>query len=302
MKLKALLHMLPDHPALNAIIVYATSVYFHKSFFFYFSNTLNGYMLREKPSSGSLSRYVDKLTAKDYIKSKVCSAHVIENIAVYNGSVPDDTEWAFKCNNDFSGALLYSEGKLIDVKKSTYQEPFEVNSKQELAKYIRCYMQGNSEASPFGITREGCYKGIEKRYFFEEFISQRDGDDAPVNEYKFHCLNGRVEFVYLVHDRAGANKRVVLGRDKFRLPFTWCKSRDLAKFSADSESIKISDNFELMCELAETLAEKFVYVRVDIYDTTPHPKVGELTFFHGSGLEPITPKAYDYEYGAKLQR
>jgi hypothetical protein len=300
LKFKNILNKLPDHPLVNACIVYATSVYFHKSFLFYFSRSLNGYILRNKPSSDFLAKYVDKITAKEYIQEKVGVDHVVEMLGQYDGSIPERSQWVFKCNSDFSGALLYFDEKIIDVKKIVYQDPVKVNSKRELAKYLEYFIDGNNKGSPFGITREGCYKSIKKQFFFEALIPHRNLANLPVNEYKFHCLNGRVEFVYLVYDRTGINKRIILDRDKKILPFSWCKPRDLQKFKFGIEPMELSKNFHLMLELAEKLSADFPYVRVDIYDTHPHPKVGELTFFHGSGLEPITPKAFDYEYGSKL--
>ena len=300
MKIKNVLNLLPDHPIFNNLIVYVTSIYFHKSLFFYFSKTLNGYILRNKASSDFLSQYVDKIKAKEFIKEKVGDNHVIKILKKYDGSMPEASEWVFKSNNDFSGGLLYFDNNVIDVKKIIYEQPVKVKSNIELPKHIQNFIVGNNQAAPFRITREGCYKNLKKQYFFEEFVPLVNEDGQPANEYKFHCLNGRVEFLYLVYDRSGVNKRVIFNRDRQILPFSWCKPRDIGKFEVNGELIKLSKNFDLMLKLAEVLSSSFKYVRVDIYDTHPHPKIGELTFFHGSGLEPIIPKVFDYEYGSKL--
>ena len=71
--MKKFLNLIPDITLINKLIIYISSVYFHKSITFYFSNTLNGYMLRTKSLSHDLDKYVNKLSAKDFINKKVGS-------------------------------------------------------------------------------------------------------------------------------------------------------------------------------------------------------------------------------------
>lgn len=300
MKFKNILYYFPDNFIINKIIIYLTSIYFHKSPFFYFSNSLNGYILRNKSTSSFLSKYVNKITAKEYISEKVGIEHVVKTLKLYDGQVPNLDSWVFKSNNDFSGALLYNNLKLIDVKKNCFDHIININSDISLDDLLTKFITLNRKSSPFEITRESCYKNIKKQYFFEEFIPPYNDDGSPVNEYKFHCINGKVSFVYLVYDRNGYNKRIIFDTSKKPLPFIWSKKADFHKFEIDSNKIILSENFDLMISLAEKLSVDFKYVRVDIYDINPNPKVGELTFFHGSGLERILPVNFDYEFGAKL--
>ena len=84
--MKKILNLIPDINILNKLIAYLTSIYFHKSLTFYFSQTLNGYMLRHKTSSDNISKYVDKINAKIFLKEKLGSRHTIETLGEYEFS------------------------------------------------------------------------------------------------------------------------------------------------------------------------------------------------------------------------
>ena len=296
--MKKILELIPDIRFLNILVVYLTSVFFHRSLFFYFSKTLNGFILRNKIQSYSLSKYVDKLEAKKYISNTIGENYVVKTLAIGPENIPKINSWAFKSNFDFSGALLRNGSLLIDVKKKTFPIPIEIDDK--LDKYLYEFSSNSQNESPFHITREACYKNIIPKFFFEEYLPSEKKDGSSVDEYKFHCVNGKVEFVYLVYERNKQNKRFILDSSGNQLDVTWCKFRDLSKFNHLNSEITLSVNFNLMKSLAEKLSVKFKYVRIDFYDLDDCPKVGELTFFHGSGLEPISPMSFDKYIGKKL--
>jgi hypothetical protein len=56
-----------------------------------------------------------------------------------------------------------------------------------------------------------------------------------------------------------------------------------------------------MIEGAELLGAEFDFVRVDLYDCNGHPRFGEMTFYPGSGLDPVDPPALDLTMGALWQ-
>ena len=55
-----------------------------------------------------------------------------------------------------------------------------------------------------------------------------------------------------------------------------------------------------MIELSEKLARDTIEVRVDFYEVHKKLYFGELTFFDGSGLQPILPVEWDRKLGAWL--
>lgn len=299
--MKKFLNLIPDITLINKLIIYISSVYFHKSITFYFSNTLNGYMLRTKSLSHDLDKYVNKLSAKDFINKKVGKDYVIKTIKIH--SIDDKNfpngSWAFKSNNDFAGALLYSNDTLSDAKKTIIKDPIHNPSKEQIKYYLDIFIKRKT-LDPFRITREACYKNIRKEFFFEELIPNYKFDRSPVNEYKFHVVNGKVNFIYITVDRLGLNKRIIVDRNGKLLNVSWCKKNDMHKFSLTS--FTVSNNFLKMYDIAEKIASEFIYARIDIYDSDPAPKVGEITFYHGSGLERFSPNAFDYKIGKLLNR
>jgi hypothetical protein len=52
-----------------------------------------------------------------------------------------------------------------------------------------------------------------------------------------------------------------------------------------------------MIEGAETLGKNFDFVRIDFYDVGGLPRFGEMTFYPGSGLDPVDPPTLDREFG-----
>jgi hypothetical protein len=49
---------------------------------------------------------------------------------------------------------------------------------------------------------------------------------------------------------------------------------------------------------AETLAEDFPFVRVDLYEVGGQPLFGEMTFYPNSGIRHFSPPEYDTKIGA----
>lgn len=293
-----ILNKIPCHLFVDKLIVYISSIIFHRSLVYYFGKGLNSYILRNKTSSRALVNFVDKITAKQEVSRLVGAAHTIRTIEIFDLSHPSlpDGDWVFKANNDFNGALIYRNGVLSDAKHIILNEPKEHLTKNELIQ-ILIQFANRSKENPARITRELVYSAIDRKLFFEELAIEGGVEHLP-NEYKFHVVNGVVRICYVVVDRHGRNKRVMLSRTGSQLDVQWCKPRDLYKFR-DITFDSLSSRFEQMVDLAERVAQQFEYVRVDVYDCEV-PKVGELTFFHGSGLEPISPKEVDLELGALL--
>ena len=65
-------------------------------------------------------------------------------------------------------------------------------------------------------------------------------------------------------------------------------------------SIEKPQGFEKMIEIASKLSEGFQHVRVDLYNINGKIYFGEYTFFHNSGLVPITPSEFDIKMGDNI--
>jgi hypothetical protein len=150
----------------------------------------------------------------------------------------------------------------------------------------------------YWIDREIQYKDIQPRIIIEKLLLDKDGK-IP-NDYKLHCINGKVEFIYVAVDREGANKRNIYDKNWKPLPFTFAhKFKDTSKLRGSE--ISPPDTLQQMIALSEKVAKLFAYVRVDFYDVDGVLYFGEITQCHGGGFDQIRPIEWDYKYGTMLK-
>lgn len=145
-------------------------------------------------------------------------------------------------------------------------------------------------------SQEWQYKNIKPCIIIEKLLQNKKGK-IP-NDYKLHCINGKVEFIYCSIDREGANYRSIYSPTWERMNVEWVALKDhKKKRGADIEKPK---TFDRMVEIAEDIAKKFAYVRVDFYDVDGKLYYGEITLHHGSGFDTFEPSSYDLLYGNML--
>jgi hypothetical protein len=56
-----------------------------------------------------------------------------------------------------------------------------------------------------------------------------------------------------------------------------------------------------MLDIAKTLSEGLVFARIDLYQFREKVYFGEITFHHGGGFEPFSPRKYDRILGDMIQ-
>lgn len=150
----------------------------------------------------------------------------------------------------------------------------------------------------YWIDREYQYKDIKPRIIVEKLLMTKNGK-IP-NDYKLHCINGNVEFIYVAVDREGANKRNIYDKTWQPLPFTLAhKFKDTSKLRG--VEIEAPTTLQQMITLSEKVAQLFAYVRVDFYDVDGVLYFGEITQCHGGGFDQFRPIEWDYKYGQMLE-
>ena len=132
---------------------------------------------------------------------------------------------------------------------------------------------------------------MQRGFLVEDSIADEDGN-VPL-DYKFHCFNGRVEFLQVDIDRFKQHKRLMFSREGELLDWIYGKE-------------KYSDNFDLNSRLiqqlalvAEKLSENFSYIRVDLYCYKSKIYFGELTQTQGAGFEKFSSPELNCFYGNK---
>ncbi len=125
------------------------------------------------------------------------------------------------------------------------------------------------------------YRDVPRGLLVEPFVGP--ATRLPV-DYKLFVFHGRVEAVQVHLDREHDHRWIVFDRDWRRLSPGRGEPRPPASLAA-------------MIRGAEALGRDFDFVRVDFYDAQPTPRFGEMTFYPGSGLEPVRPAALDRHFG-----
>jgi hypothetical protein len=130
---------------------------------------------------------------------------------------------------------------------------------------------------PYGVwLDEWLYRQIPRGFLAEAFAGP--GPGVPI-DYKLFVFGGRVEYisVHLQRDLNGrGHRQVVLDRD-------W--TRVCASHEGPDPARPLA--LQTMIAGAERLGAPFDFVRVDLYDLPDRPCFGEVTFYPGSGLDPI---------------
>jgi hypothetical protein len=230
--------------------------------------------------------FADKLLVRDYIEKEFGKEILVplvfstKDVSLINAFNIPDYPVIIKANHD--------SGSFVIVR----------NKKDICWKEVRDFFLFQLSKNYFWTSREMQYKFIQPFVLVEKLLLDKNGK-IP-NDFKFHCINGIVEFVYVSIDREGDNFRLMFSRNWERLNFTWLKKE---KQQSDLSSYSISKpfNFLRMIEISEKISKQFKYVRVDFYEVDDKLYFGEITQHHGSGNYPIRPMYFDYYYGSKIK-
>lgn len=117
-----------------------------------------------------------------------------------------------------------------------------------------------------------------------------------LNDYKFFCFNGKVEYIYGLSDRnLGQSVQLGVYNRKF-------EKLDVSRNDERPQDKPLSKplNFDKMISFAESLSKDFPHVRVDLYNIAGNIYFGELTFYDGSGYMTFNPDSFDEEMGMKF--
>lgn len=218
--------------------------------------------------------FADKIAVRDYVKQQLGS-DVLTKVywigtdlrKVAKESLPE--KFVIKANHATGTNLLVEDRDSFDWCKAYEQS-------QAWLKRNHSYRLA-----------EWQYRWIPPALLIEEFLQGSDGK-SPI-DYQFFCFRGRVEMVHIHMARFSNHTQAFVDRN--------FKILDLDHGSPhyQGELVKPT-NFALMIDMAETLASKQPFLRVDLYDIG-RPIFGELTLNPGSGMIKFNPPEYDYKLG-----
>ena len=134
---------------------------------------------------------------------------------------------------------------------------------------------------------EWVYRDIPPRLLAEELLETPDGD---LHDYKIFCFEGQARFAYVTSHYDGVPHADYYDIAGQVLPFQRLYPRS-------PEPPPLPPEWSRLVAYAEKLARPFPHVRVDFYVVEGRILVGELTFYSGSAVEPISPDSWDERLG-----
>lgn len=120
-------------------------------------------------------------------------------------------------------------------------------------------------------------------------------NQSSINDYKFFCFNGRVEFMKVDFDRNTVHRANYYDRD-----FNLLKFGEEAYPPDYTKAIGKPECFKQMIPLAEKIAGDIRFLRVDFYEVGGRILFGETTFYPASASGRFTTPDVDMEIGKLL--
>ncbi len=248
---------------------------------------------------------VDKYAVKRYAAEKIGGEYIIPTLGVWDrfedidfDALPD--KYVLKCTHDSGGLVICRDKSTFDM---------EAARKKITRSLKRNY---------YWYGREWPYKNVKPRIIAEQYMEDSSASyDAGNNtcisceqlqhregllDYKFMCFNGKVRACFLDIGVIGKETghaeeyyRNIYDRDGNPLPFKETREHY-------PKDILLPENYAELVRIAEILSAGILHIRVDLYSLEQKIKVGELTFFHGSGISNIFhPEEWDTILGSWIE-
>jgi hypothetical protein len=225
----------------------------------------------------------DKLLVRDYIANKIGNEHLIP--LLWKGENPDEipfddlpSKFVIKTNHGCHYNIIVKDKAELDQAKT----------KRQLKKWLN---ENFCENSSFGIA--WAYKNIRPSIIIESFINTNG--NVPW-DYKVFCFSGRAAFIQINIDRFGDDYEKFFDRAFTPLDLICHGKKTYPK------QIVPPDNSNEMLSVAESIAESFDFIRVDLYNANGKVYIGELTCYSGAGRVAFFPKKYNFLFGEKWIR
>ena len=221
---------------------------------------------------------VDKYAAKQYVADRIGEQYIIPTLGVWSRFDDIDfdalpNQFVLKCTHDSGGLVICKD-------KSTFDK---AAAKRKIEHCLR--------RKYYYIHREWPYKNVPPRIIAEKYMS--DGVSDELSDYKLMCFNGKVKATFVCDSRFSKDGLHITfyDADWTRMPF----ERE-GHPSSDSEINKPA-TYNEMIKVAEKLADKIPFLRVDFYEVKGKPYFGEMTFFPAGGNEKFKPDEWDKKLG-----
>lgn len=220
---------------------------------------------------------VDKIAVRDYLTEKGYGEYLMPIVGIFHS--PDEIDvkkLPEKC------ILKASHGSSMHLVKLNN------NIDWKLWKRI---MHSWMKMNIYVEGREWPYKDVPAGIICEEFVEAKT--ENKLKDYKIFCFEGKPEFIQVDVDLLKDHHINFYDSEWNKLPIR-------CQYPNSDMEISKPVTFEKMKEIAMDLSKEFPHVRVDFYEYDDQLRIGELTFFDGSGFYAFQPDEYDYIFGGKM--
>ena len=136
------------------------------------------------------------------------------------------------------------------------------------------------------------YSKIKPQIIIEELLQEKG--KLPT-EYKIHVFNGKAKNLYVVTSRG-----IDIRYNNYYIDWTPFDGSQFNGWKKTDYPLEKPSNFDKMVEVAEALASKFPFVRVDLYNINGKIYFSEMTFTPAKGTLILDDDKCDFEMGEWL--
>jgi len=234
-----------------------------------------------------MSRCVDKVAFKDYIREKIGSE--VNLAKVYQvwekpedvdlRSIPNRCIIKSNCSSDGNNILIVPNKDELDIKKEEWMI--------KESWFDRLGLHTNSFAS--------YYYDVVPKVFVEEYLSDIGGAD----DYDVFCFHGEPRFFWAKTDHFD-NTRNLWGYPISFYTLDWKFIDVKCRENPNKDNLVTPEHINEMIEISEKLATSFPFVRVDFFDTKDKLYLAEVSFAPYGGMVPYEPQSFDDKMGEWL--
>lgn len=221
-----------------------------------------------------LNQLVDKYEVREYVENKIGKKYLNEIYGVFN--TPNDIPYANLPQQFVVKATHTSSHNLIVLNKEEL----------DFSKANKLFKKWLGKNQYYRIGQEWAYKDVKPRLIIEKFL--KEDKKISLTDYKFYCFDGVAKFVNIHLDRAENHQKGFYDLNLKALPFQRISSDKSA-----APEVEMPENFNEMVKLAEILADKIPFVRVDFYSIEGKTIFGEMTFYPADGRKDFYPDQYN---------
>ena len=231
------------------------------------------------PKDDLVSKCAGRVGVREYVKEQGFDELLIKIYGVFDRFEDIDfsklpNQFVLKCSHGCAmNYICYDKSKI---------------NYEELKKKFNKWLKTNYGKK----TLELHYSKIKPQIIIEELMLE---NGKLPTEYKIHVFNGKAKNLYVVTSRG-----VDIRYNNYYIDWTPFDGSQFNGWKKTDYPLKKPSNFEKMVEVAEKLASKFPFVRVDLYSINGKIYFSEMTFTPAKGTLILDDDKCDFEMGEWL--